>query len=585
MALDGITISNIVWELKEKALDGRIDKIYQPEKDEIILAIRGRGTNYKLLLTANPSHPRLHFTGQSKTNPLQAPLFCMVLRKHIMGGRLVKVLQPDFERIAELHIEALNEMGDRTIKRLVIEIMGKHSNIILVDESGVILDAVKHISHEKSSVREVLPGKAYSTPPSQDKKNPLLLNKEEFLQLVEMKKNQKLQALLYQSYSGISPVMASEICCRAAADPGALVEKNTPDILEGIYHHFETAMGQVRDGRYQCFIYYEGNKPFEFSCLPYFMLETCKKISFDSVSELLEAFYKEKDSLYRMGQKTADLRKLVSLSLERCVKKKELHLRTLAEIRDRDTLKIYGELITAYIHSIQKGMTVFACQNFYDEAGQEIKIPLDANLTPSENAQRYFKKYNKEKRTYAALQEQMKQNEQEISYLESVLTSLSISLEENDVEEIRQELFEQGFVKKRSTGGKKQKKPHQTTPLHYVSTDGFDMYVGKNNKQNDELTFRLASPQDLWLHTKDIPGSHVIVKLNSTPVPEATLMEAANLAAFYSKARLGSQVPVDYTLRKNVKKPNGAKPGFVIYEANQTLYIKPSEADIITRLP
>lgn len=578
MALDGITISHIAWEINEKALLGRIDKIFQPEREEIIINIRAKGQNLKLLLTAAADRPRLHFTKSSKTNPMQAPLFCMVLRKHLSGGKLTKIIQPDFERILELRIEALNDMGDLAEKRLIIEIMGKHSNIILVDENGLILEAIKHVSHEKSSVREVLPGKAYEAPPSKGKRNPLLAERNDFLETLRLKENHKLQSMLYQSYSGISPLMAGEVCYRAGLDAGSFGQEICLEEGEGLFTAFHTSMESVRQGAYDGRIYYDSlGKPFEFSSLPLTMLRdnTCKP--YDSISELLEDYYGDKDRFSRQIQKTADLRRLVNQHLERCVKKKELHLQTLEDTKNKEQLKLCGELITAYIHMVKKGMTVLTCQNFYDEDMPQTEVPLDPDLTPAENAQKYFSQYNKGKRTFAALQEQMIQNEQEIQYLESVLSTLTTSETEAELDEIRQELYEQGILHKRKADRQKQKK---SKPLSYTSSDGFEIFVGKNNKQNDELTSG-ASPRDIWLHTKEIPGSHVIIKTNGQEVPDQTLLEAANLAAYYSKARQSGQVPVDYTPKKYVKKPNGAKPGFVIYETNKTVYVTPEEEKLI----
>ncbi len=577
MALDGVALSNIVYELKKLLLGGRIDKIYQPEQDEIVLSVRSLGNNYKVLFTANASHPRVHITQIMKDNPTFPPMFCMVLRKHISGGKIVEIEQPNFERIMNVKIESLNEMGDNTVKTLVIEIMGKHSNIMLLDENNIVLDSIKHISHDTSSVREILPGKKYILPPSQDKFNIIELDREIFMQALNAKTGIKIQNIIYQTYTGISPVLASEICHRAEVDASLYSEQLTQQDKERIYENMQILKENIIAGNFgpQIIKDEENNKIIEFSSVEMTMYNNFQKQYFNSISQLLEEFYHAKDSASRMKQKSHDLHRLVLSNIERCVKKKEMQNKTLKDIEDREKWKKWGELITSNVYVVQKGMTSFETQDFYEEDMPIIKIKLDPELTAVENAQRYFKKYNKAKRTFQALQEQIKQNNEELEYLNTILTAIENSSDENNIIEIHSELAEEGYVKKRKF--KKGEKIKKTAPLHYVSSEGFDIYVGKNNKQNDELTLKFASSNDMWLHTKDIPGSHVIVKTKGFGIPEDTIIEAALLAAFYSKGRNSSSVPVEYTLKKNVKKPNGAKPGMVIYEENKTLYVTPDE--------
>ncbi len=579
MALDGTVVSNIINELKAKLLGGRIDKIYQPENDEIIISLRSLGKAYKILITANASQPRLHLTEKNKQNPPQPPLFCMVLRKYLTSGKIIDITQPEFERIINIHIESINELGDYSEKKLIVEIMGKHSNIILVDENGVILDAIKHISHEKSSVREVLPGKKYCSPPS-GKINTMLLNEENFLLSVKNNPVKKLQNLIYESYNGISPFLACEICFRAGLDASDNVAETSPLNLKKLYESFKSIVEKIKNNNFSPeAIYSEKNKIIDFSAIEIKQYNSYKKQKFASISDLLEFFYAEKDLIYRINQKSQDLKKVITNNIERCVKKKDIQIKTLKSVSDRDKLRLYGELITANIYAVPNGANSFTTQNFYDENLKDITIPLDPLLTPSENAQKYFKRYNKEKRTFSALQIQIKQNDEELEYLEGLLTSLQTSSDEQDIKEIRQELYEQGFIKKlKHQKGKT--KPVKSTPLHYISSDGFNIYIGKNNHQNDELTLKFAKNNDIWLHTKKIPGSHVIIVTEGKNVPEATLNEAALLAAFYSKGKNSTLVPVDYTLKKFVKKPSGAKPGMVIYETNKTAYITPSEEKV-----
>lgn len=583
MALDGITTSAIVSELKAALLGGRIDKIHQPLADEIRMSIRGLGSGAKkIIISANSAHPRIHLTESSRENPMAAPLFCMVMRKHIAGGKIIDIVQPNFERIIILRIESANEMGDITTKNLILEIMGKHSNLILTDETGKILDSIKRVTHEKSSVREVLPGKEYVFPPSQDKKNPLLAEQADFLFSLHLQEGRRLQEFLYQTYTGISPVMAGEICTRAGLDASDSCQETTLENSERLFAAFEKTMQEVKAADFCPAIYYqkENNRIVDFAVLKMQQFQGLAAKPFPSVSALLEGFYQERDNAAHIRQKAQDMRKLVTNHIERCVKKKEIQLKTRHETKGMDLWRKKGELLTANIYAVPQGVTIFKTIDYYEESMPEIEIAIDPAKTPAENAQKYFAKYNKAKRTLAALEIQEKQNNEELAYLESVLNALENAKEDADLSEIRTELAESGFIR-RQAQKKGQPKPKRAKPLRYISSDGYEILVGKSNLQNDELTLRTAEPTDLWMHTKDIPGSHVIIRTNGqSELPEATMEEAANLAAFYSKAKNSSMVPVDYTQRKNIKKPNGAKPGMVIYLTNKTIYITPDEARI-----
>lgn len=580
MALDGITVNSIVCELTDKLLGGRIDKIYQPQKDEIIISVRSIGSNFKLLLSANPSHPRIQLTSVSKDNPMTPPMFCMVLRKHVAGSKITNIYQPDFERVVVLELDSLNEMGDMTTKRLIIEIMGKHSNIILVDEINKILDSIKHVSHETSSVREVLPGKEYSVPPSQGKLNPQQLNEDEFLQVFSEKNSFKLQNIIYQSYTGISPVIASEICHRAGMDATIHGEELDIDGRHRLFTAFTSVMGIVKTANFAPEIIYENKtgRILDFSPVEMTQYSSFKTVPYPSISQLLEDFYSQRDNAYHIKQKAHDMRRLVVSNIERCIKKKEIQIKTLKDNEGLEKWKLKGELLTANIYAIEKGMNTIKVVNYYQEDMPEIEIALDTTKTPSENAQKYYNKYNKAKRTLAALEIQKKQNDEELEYLEGVLNAIDASTDEADLNDIRNELIEQGFIKRKRGDKKPAKQQKKSKPLHFISSDGFDIYVGKSNIQNDELTIHFAKSDDIWLHTKNIPGSHVIIATNDAKtVPDQTIIEAANLAAYNSKGKDGSNVPVDYCPRKNVKKPGGSKPGFVIYENNKTVYITPNE--------
>ena len=579
MAFDGITVSAIKAEIEDKILGGRIDKVYQPEKDEIILGIRSMGQAYKLLLTSNASNPKFHFTQTNPSNPMTPPLFCMVMLKHLQSGKIIKIEQPDFDRILNIYVESLNELGDYSVKKLVLEIMGRHSNIILTDENNTILDCIKHIGHDTSSVREVLPGREYTLPPSQGKINTLELDDNNFKEVLGNNPSFEIQSVIYKNYTGISPIAASEICYRANVNGSTPVEALTDIQKEVIFNEFAKLVEDIKANRfYPESITNEKGKTIDFSPIEMSQFNGFEIKKYTSISELIESFYANRDFAYRIGQKTQDLRKLITQNIERCIRKKDIQMQTLRSIKNRDELRLKGELLTANIYSIKKGMTTVELPNYYSENQELVAIELDSNKTPSENAQKYYKAYNKAKRTFEALKDQIKSNDEELAYLESVLTSVNNCTDEQDVKEIRRELREEGYVKK--VKNQKDKSKKHSVPLHFISQDGFDIYVGKNNIQNDELTLKFARPRDIWMHTKNIPGSHVIIVANGHTIPDTTLNEGAMLSAFYSKAKNSSKVPVDYTEKKNVKKPNGSKPGFVIYETNKTAYITTSEEEI-----
>ncbi|MBQ2679125.1 MAG: NFACT family protein [Firmicutes bacterium] len=578
MSMDGISIYGVLCELKKNIIGERIDKIHQPYRDEVVLSLRGKNGAQKLLLSANPSHPRIHITSIQKENPMTPPMFTMILRKYISGGRITGISQPDFERIVFIDIESSNEMGDLSEKRLILEIMGKHSNIILCDDKGIILDSAKRITHEKSSVREVLPGREYTLPPN-DKKNPLSAEKPEFLELCSQKSAQKLQNIIYQSYTGISPVSASEIVLRADLDPSDCPERVSQNDLEKLYSAFAQYFSELKAEDFHPAMYYENGKIKDFAILKSLIFSLSEKKEFGSISELFEGFYAQRDASYNLNQRTHDLKKIVTNAYERCVKKKEAQLKTLEDIKDKDSWRLKGELLTAYIYEVKKGMTKISLTDFYSEDGRQVEIALDPQKTPSENAQKYFSKYNKAKRTETALAVQLEENERLMEYLEGVSAAIDTAENEADIREIRRELGETGFLK-RQNEGKKQKSPRKSAPMHFISSEGFHIFVGKSNTQNDYLTMQFAKPRDIWMHTKKIAGSHVIIVSNNTEIPETAIKEGALLAAYYSKGRESSSVPVDYTFKKFVKKPSGAKPGLVIYETNSTIYVTPSEEDV-----
>ena len=494
----------------------------------------------------------------------------MLLRKHLQNGRITDITQPGLERIIHLHVEHLNEMGDLCHKRLIVEIMGKHSNIIFVNDDDMIIDSIKHISGMVSSVREVLPGRPYFIPKTQDKENPLTADLNSFQKALSSGSMPVYKAL-YSHYTGISPVMAQEICYRAGVDGDVSTAffatlPQGENTLNMLYHAFSNMMRQIREGDFHPAIAYENGIPAEFAPLPLTMYGTDILKEFDSVSALLEQYYAEKSTVTRIRQKSADLRKIVQTALERNVKKYDLQLRQIKDTEKKDKYRIYGELLNTYGYEAAPGAKSLSALNYY--TGET--VPLDPLLTPSENAKKYFDKYGKMKRTYEALSALTTQVKEEIDHLESVQTALDIALLEEDLAQIKEELIESGYIRRKG-GGKKVK--FTSKPFHYISKDGFHIYVGKNNFQNDELTFKFATGGDWWFHTKGIPGSHVVVKTQGASLPDSVFEDAARLAAYYSKARGQDKVEIDYTEKKNVKKPNGSKPGFVVYYTNYSMMI------------
>lgn len=567
MAFDGITVAALTKELKETICDGRIAKIAQPESDELLLTIKTKEGQRRLSISASASLPLIYLTNDNKPSPMTAPNFCMLLRKHIGNGRIVDVSQPGLERIIQFRIEHLDELGDLRQKTLVIEIMGKHSNIIFCDEKDQIIDSIKHVPAQMSSVREVLPGRPYFIPDTMEKQDPLTAADEDFSRALRGKP-MRISKAVYTSFTGISPVVAEEICYLAGIDSQMTASDLTDDMLTHLYRQFQYYMEDVRNGAFTPVIYFDENTPNEFSALPLTHFQNLEKKEYGSISEVLSTYYATRNTLVRIRQKSADLRHIVQTALERNRKKYELQSRQLKDTENRDLYKVYGELINAYGYQLPEGSKELTALNYY--TGEEITIPLDPVKTPQENAQKYFARYNKQKRTYEALTELISETGDEIRYLESVESALDIALYEEDLTQIKEELSQAGYIRRRQ---QKKKAKILSRPLHYVSSDGYHMYVGKNNLQNEELTFHFASGNDWWFHAKGVPGSHVILKSGGDEVPDRTFEEAGRLAAYYSKNRGSEKAEIDYIEKKHVKKVNGGRPGFVIYHTNYSLVI------------
>ena len=568
MAFDGITVAALQKELSGALTGGRISKIAQPEADELLLTIKNEKKQYRLLMSASASLPLLYLTESNKPSPMTAPGFCMLLRKHLNGGKIISITQPSLERVLRFEIEHLNELGDPCRKFLIAELMGKHSNLIFCREDDLILDSIKHVSSMVSSVREVLPGRTYFIPATQEKLDPLKSSPEEMTAIISAKPL-PLGKALYTSLTGLSPVMAEELCHRCGLEAGRAAEALTETDRTVLGHQLMRLLEDIRAGHFSPRIWYQNGAPAEFSPLPLTIYETLEARSFDSISFLLESYYASKNVITRIRQKSSDLRRIVQTALERSRKKYDLQIRQLRDTEKRDKYKIYGELLHTYGYQLEEGARALETVNYY--TGEPVTVPLDSALTPQENAKRYFDKYGKLKRTFEAVTGQLKETESEIRHLESVSTALDIALSEEDLVQIKEELMESGYIRRRRSGDKK---PRITSrPFHYLSSDGFHIYVGKNNFQNDELTFKFASGNDWWFHAKGTAGSHVILKSEGREIPDRAFEEAGRLAAYYSKNRGNEKAEIDYVEKKHVKKPGGAKPGFVVYYTNYSLVI------------
>ncbi len=574
MAFDGITIACMVHELSEKLVGGRIIKISQPEKEEVLLTVKSLAGQHRLFISASASLPLIYLTEENKPAPMTAPNFCMVLRKYLQGGRVVEISQPGLERVIQIKVEHLDEMGDTCIRVLCFELMGKYSNLILCDDKSIILDSLKHVSAVMSSVREVLPQREYFIPVTVEKKDALTTTYEEFAGLVKESRQAPFK-MIYQSYTGISPFMAREMCNNAEVDDRIMAGDLEDVVVQRLYDAFDQVINKVKTKDYAPCMIMENDKVKEFAVMDIPSYPSEHKQTFDSVSKLLFDFYASKNKEDVMRQKSLNLRKTLQTILERDYKKLDLQKKQLEDAGEREKYKIYGELLNAYGYQLQDGVKEAKVLNYY--TNEEVTIPLDETLSIKENAVRFFDKYGKMKRTEEALAVQTKENEAEIAYLESVQTFLNLASTKADLQQIQAELSERGFIKK--SYDKKNKKV-VNKPLHYVMYDEYDIYVGKNNLQNEEVTFKMANGNDWWFHAKGVPGSHVIVKSrNANPatewdMPDEVFEAAACLAAVYSKNSGQEKAEVDYIRKKHVKRPGGGEPGFVVYYTNFSMMIE-----------
>ena len=578
MPIDAVFLESLRCELQEQLLACRVDKVQQPERDTILLSMRGPNGGGKLLLTASPNHPRIQLTSLSFENPAQPPMFCMLLRKHLTGGRLVSISQPPLERLVELTFDCIDEMGTPCQKKLILEIMGRNSNLILTGADGRILDCLRRVDFEMSEQRQVLPGLYYHLPPTQGKRSPWDASEEELRALLCAQKTQKMaDSFLLETFGGLSPLLCRELAYAVFGQVDLDLSQLTDAQREDAAGKLFAALDRLHTGKRTPVILVRDERPWDFTCVPIRQYENLiTQEPQPSFSALLDTFYAKRDSLERMRQKTQALRKTLTNLHNRTARKLANQQKELEATFDREHLRRLGDIVTANLHVISRGQARLTAVDFYDPEMKEIDIPLNPAISPQQNATKFYKDYQKAKTAEKVLTEQIAKGEAELSYLASVLDELSRVESERDMQDIRQELTEGGYL--RETGQKKKMKLPASKPMVFRSSDGFEILVGRNNRQNDLLTCKLAQKQDIWLHTQKIHGSHVIIACAPETPPDRTVTEAMQLAVYFSQAREGQNVPVDYTRVKNVKKPAGAKPGMVIYDHYSTAVVTPDAA-------
>ncbi len=577
MPLDAVYLTHVASELRRTLSGAKIDKIHQPARDEVVMSLRSREGSFRLLLSVNPAHPRVHITTAPTENPPSPPMFCMLLRKHLTGGRLTEITQPSMERVLDFSFLCTDEFGETVTRHMMVELMGRNSNLILCGSDGRILDCVRRVDYEMSRQRQVLPGLFYHLPPSQDKLDPTAVALEVISGLLEQVHSPaRPDSFLMDHFAGLSPLICRELAIRFDPD----LEDLSTLPLSRRYTFAAYLKGCFdRIGEYSGtpYLLLKNDAAWDFTYMPIMqygpMVESQPQESF---SGLLDRFYAKKDAAARMKSKSQAVTKTISNLRSRTARKLENQKKELAATADRDALRIRGELITANLYRVSRGQTRLTVENYYDPELKEMEIPLDPTLSPQQNAARYFKDYNKAKHAEQFLTEQIAKGQVELEYLDSILDELSRAETERDLNEIRQELTAGGYLK--ATDKRKKMKLQPSRPMEFVSSHGLRIRVGRNNSQNDMLTLKSAFKSDLWLHTQKIHGSHVIVSCEGGEPDRETILEAARLAAYYSQAREGQNVPVDYTAVKNVKKPAGAKPGMVIYDHYNTVYVTPDPA-------
>jgi len=574
MSLDGIFLNSIVNDLYKKLVGGRVDKIHQPDKNEIVISIRSKGENHKLLITAISSSPRLHLTNITRQNPMEPPMFCMLLRKHLTGAHITDIRQVNFDRIVEISFECKDELDSTVHKSLITEIMGKHSNIIFINQDKTIIDSLKRIAENVSSVRQIYPGLKYVIPPGSDKLNPLNVTREIFMKELESTNSGiYIYNFLYKNFSGFSPFISREICYLTSLNESTCLGELNETNKEDLWNVFNKIVNKIRQNDFSFNIYYDENKnQYGFYCMNAEHLSNYGRKSFTTAGQLFDEYYYELDNKNKINQKVASLIKSINTKIDRDKKKVEKQRDELLSAENRDKYRIYGELILSNLHKSPENHKLKAI-NYYDPEQKEIIIPLDPRLNLSQNSQKFFKRYNKLKKAEEELERLIDSAINEISYLENILFSIEECDTTDDLNDIYSELIDEGFMKRKSKANKTKGSRPVTT---FISSAGHEILVGKNNIQNDMITFKMGKKEDFWFHAKNMPGSHVVIRTNGDELTDEEYIEAARIAAFYSKGKKSGTVEVDYTKKSNVKKPPNAKPGFVIYDTNYSMLVEPN---------
>ena len=584
MPLDALCLSGEVHELQNALSGAKIDKIYQPGRDEVVLALRAPAGNVKLLLSANPSHPRAHLTQISRENPDKPPMFCMLLRKHLSGARLLELVQPPMERVVDLRLEALDELGDRVERRLVLEAMGRHSNLILLDGEGRIMDCLRRVDSDMSARRQVLPGLFYRLPPAQEKLDPSSLDRAALESaLAAAPEESQADKWLLDTFGGLSPLICRELAFRAGGATDARLHQMGEGGRSRLLDELEGLLRSVQENSFTPVMLEKEGHPSDFTFQPisqYGPAVSC--VPFPSFSALLDRFYEQRENQERVRQRGQDLIRSVTNARDRAARKIGLQEQELAATRDRERLRQFGDIITSNLHAMEKGMSRLTAADFYDPECPQIHIPLDPLLTPQQNAAKYYKEYNKAKTAESILTLQLEKGRRDLDYLNSVLEAIALAEGERDLQEIRQELTDTGYLRRPSKARDRGKRV-ASKPMEFRSSSGLRISVGKNNTQNDLLTTKQAFKSDLWFHTQKIHGSHVILWTEGGQPDLTSIQEAAQLAAWFSQGRESGKVAVDYTPVKYVKKPGGARPGMVVYTTYETAYVAP-DGDLAQRL-
>lgn len=578
MPFDGSVLYALKSEFTTKLLGYKIEKVQQPEKDEIILQLRGYKDSVKLLLSANAGFPRCHITNEDRENPKTALAFCMLLRKHLTGAKIIEFKQPSFERILEIELDCFDDLGYSSRKSIVLEIMGRHSNLIIMEtESRLIIDSIKHVDELTSSVREVLPGVHYVAPPAEGKHDPLNIEKIGFMEVLAGIDG-TLEKSLVRGFNGMSPFSAREICFNAGLDSGLAYNSLSGNELSQFCDSFMNYVEKLKKNDFTPQVAYSEGKPFDFFCFKAKAYEEMKVIDYSSISEACEGFYHERDKSDRIRQKAGDLLKLLHNRIDRAQRKIAALNQDLEKANGCEKYRRYGDLIMGAIHEIKTVTPTVKLTDYYSENMETVDVPLDVRYSAIQNAQRYFKKYSKFKKAQITLEEQLTETQEEIKYLEAQVYNIGNCSLEQELNEVRTELAALGFMK--SSGKPPKKKPKASSPMRYISSTGFEIFVGKNNIQNEALTMKDSFSTDLWFHVKDFPGSHVVIRCGGKTPDDETLYEAACLAALYSKASNGTKIRVDYTMIKHVKKPKGSKPGMVIYDIFKSIQAEPDDSKL-----